>query len=472
MNLNIPLFISTYSIIALKLKDLILLLDKTTYKILNIDQFSKSCEQINKISNTLEIECINSENCMESLEILIDTSVNAILIHTASNLKQGDILRFLDMLSSDIENQDTPIIIISNEHENELLAETLADYNIISIITYSNWYYQVKPLLSNLVKLEKTSTNLQIALSHSEVRNIADPLTKLYNRFGAEDTFINYSSRYLAYKESFSLIIMDIDHFKKVNDTYGHDIGDEVIISFSEIIQRTIRPTDKAVRFGGEEFLIFLPNSDLSNSVKIAEKIRLAMQNNLHSTKKLEVTASFGVVEFKGERSLVELVKRADLLLYKAKDSGRNIVIHDSNELINSDKETTLENEQPKNEQLIYSNLILNQYYHAVNVSSIVSKADIRGRISFVNDKFIQLSGYSEAELLGQPHNIVRDPSMSSETFQELWETISSKKVWSGVVTNKRKNGTTYTVQAYIFPILDNDNNIIEYFSLRHILEE
>ncbi len=85
-----------------------------------------------------------------------------------------------------------------------------------------------------------------------------------------------------------------------------------------------------------------------------------------------------------------------------------------------------------------------------------------------MNNKFIEISGYSQEELIGKSHNIVRDPEMPSSIFKELWQTIKSKNVWRGVVTNLRKDGTKYTVSASIFPILDSMGKVVEYISIRH----
>ena len=110
---------------------------------------------------------------------------------------------------------------------------------------------------------------------------------------------------------------------------------------------------------------------------------------------------------------------------------------------------------------------LLNEYKDAVDRSNIVSKADLKGNITYVNDKFCEISGYKEEELIGQPHNIVHHEDMSSETFADMWKTIKDKKPWHGVVKNKTKNGKDYYVDTVINPIIDYDGNLVEYISLR-----
>lgn len=115
---------------------------------------------------------------------------------------------------------------------------------------------------------------------------------------------------------------------------------------------------------------------------------------------------------------------------------------------------------------------ILEQYRDIVDQSAIVSKADPSGKITFVNDKFCEISGYSKEQLLGKNHNIVRDPSVSSSVFKEMWETIKDKRSWSGQVKNRKKSGESYYVDALICPIVDQNNEIIEFIGLRYDITE
>jgi PAS domain S-box-containing protein len=119
-------------------------------------------------------------------------------------------------------------------------------------------------------------------------------------------------------------------------------------------------------------------------------------------------------------------------------------------------------------EMLINERSLKNQYRHIVDATSIVSKTDPRGIITYANSKFVEISGYSREELIGQPHNILRNPDIDSELFKELWDTIQSKQVWKGVITNVHKSGRKYIVEASIFPILDAKGDIVEYIAIRH----
>ncbi|MDD2887354.1 MAG: sensor domain-containing diguanylate cyclase [Aliarcobacter sp.] len=139
-----------------------------------------------------------------------------------------------------------------------------------------------------------------------------------------------------------------------------------------------------------------------------------------------------------------------------------------SNELFNT-------YEQIKDKDIDYrddhSNL-LNEYKKAVDLSNIVSKTNPKGIITYVNDKFCEVSGYKREELIGKPHNIVRHPTMPSQIYKELWDTIKAKKTWNGLITNIQKDGKSYTVYSTVVPILDIDGDVVEYIAIRHDVTE
>jgi PAS domain S-box-containing protein len=122
--------------------------------------------------------------------------------------------------------------------------------------------------------------------------------------------------------------------------------------------------------------------------------------------------------------------------------------------------------------EVIHKINILRQYKDIVDKSAIVSKANPKGIITFVNDKFCNISGYSKEELIGKSHNIVRAPDVPKEIFKDMWDTIQNKQIWTGQVKNRKKDGSNYYVDATVCPILDEDDNIIEYIALRNDITE
>ncbi|WP_028949772.1 sensor domain-containing diguanylate cyclase [Sulfurihydrogenibium subterraneum] len=127
-----------------------------------------------------------------------------------------------------------------------------------------------------------------------------------------------------------SIIIADIDFFKRINDTYGHLAGDEALKHFVKIIKQNLRKSDYVFRFGGEEFIILLPNTSLEEAVAIAEKIRESLENTplIYNGKEIKITASFGVKEINPTEHTEKVIEEVDKKLYQAKESGRNKVVY------------------------------------------------------------------------------------------------------------------------------------------------
>ncbi|MCX7194219.1 MAG: diguanylate cyclase [Proteobacteria bacterium] len=154
-----------------------------------------------------------------------------------------------------------------------------------------------------------------------------DPMTGLYNRRFIEDYIETLTSSILRRKTNLGILMCDVDFFKQVNDTHGHDVGDQVIKGLAEILKRTIRTSDLAIRFGGEEFLILLPDTDPEGCMLLAERIRLTMKENVFKTPQgsLKKTLSVGVSVFpKDGNGFWECVKYSDIALYHAKEHGRD----------------------------------------------------------------------------------------------------------------------------------------------------
>ena len=118
------------------------------------------------------------------------------------------------------------------------------------------------------------------------------------------------------------------------------------------------------------------------------------------------------------------------------------------------------------------SSIIAQQYKNAVDIANIVTKTDPKGRITYANEKFLSISGYSHQELIGKPHNIVNHPDMDKKVFQNLWKTIKNKNIWKGTLKNRAKDGSTYIVTATIIPILDRSNEIVEYIAIRQDISD
>lgn len=153
-----------------------------------------------------------------------------------------------------------------------------------------------------------------------------DQLTQIYNRVKFHDSLVQEISRARRYQTELTLIMFDIDHFKRVNDTYGHDVGDDVLVGLSKLVKTCIRDTDIFARWGGEEFMLLLPHTSLNNASQLAERIRAVIEKHDFPTVGT-VTSSFGVTQFIESDTEETFTKRVDRALYKAKQKGRNRVI-------------------------------------------------------------------------------------------------------------------------------------------------
>ena len=210
-----------------------------------------------------------------------------------------------------------PFIIIVGEADRDWLAGWYKQVVISTFITLLLWgmawmilrhYLQV---LSHQRELEKIS--------------VTDQLTGLYNRHKLNEVLESELHRAERIKTTFGIIILDIDNFKKVNDVYGHNVGDSVLQELAILLKKTLRITDTLGRWGGEELLIIVPQGDIANEQLLAEKLRLKIEKHIFTTVN-HITTSFGVAIYNEGDSIISLIKRADDALYHAKRNGRNQV--------------------------------------------------------------------------------------------------------------------------------------------------
>ncbi|MGB0696182.1 MAG: GGDEF domain-containing protein [Rhodospirillaceae bacterium] len=167
----------------------------------------------------------------------------------------------------------------------------------------------------------------ELQLTHRELEKTAmtDPLTGLTNRVKLDEMFAQEAARSERYGGPLSVILMDIDHFKQVNDTHGHQVGDNVLKQTATILRKLARDADIVGRWGGEEFLILCPETDLGGASMLAERMRKAIAE--HAFPALgAMTSSFGVATHRKGDSDASILKRADVALYRAKAEGRNRV--------------------------------------------------------------------------------------------------------------------------------------------------
>ena len=168
-------------------------------------------------------------------------------------------------------------------------------------------------------------TKVTIKSKKFEIQATYDNLTEVFNRTKFNEIIEEKYHNWKNNKEPLSFAMFDIDFFKKVNDTYGHVIGDETLVTFAQTLNNTVRDTDIFARWGGEEFTLLLPNTNIEEAYIIVEELRILIENITFRIigKK---TCSIGVSEFKDKDTINDVIVRADDALYEAKETGRNKV--------------------------------------------------------------------------------------------------------------------------------------------------
>ena len=204
----------------------------------------------------------------------------------------------------------------------------LAEYDVEDL---ERLYGTVLNLNRGYADAHSALAQANLTLQHSEARSaeasVTDPLTKVGNRRRLEQVLPVETSRADRTGDPLSAVVADLDHFKAVNDTYGHDAGDAVLVAFAAMLRQQTRPTDVVVRLGGEEFVVLMPHTDLERAGLIAERIRMALECTSIDPLPRPVTGSFGTAQLAAGEDGEALLRRADRALYVAKHSGRNRVV-------------------------------------------------------------------------------------------------------------------------------------------------
>jgi len=247
---------------------------------------------------------------------------------------QSEVGKLLSLLRQHAEANENFSNVL--ERAKEELHESLKTEQVRIIISYLMIENEkMKGRTSNLQASLETSqrqiARLKTNLATAEAQGLSDPLTGLKNRRGFDVVLASQLAGARDGGRPLSLIIADIDHFKSINDRYGHPAGDDVLKWFAKVLSSNVKGRDTVARYGGEEFAIVLPATPLENAAKVAAQIKAQLESQFWQkpgapNTLLRVTASFGVAELVPGEGTSALVARADSKLYAAKQAGRNRV--------------------------------------------------------------------------------------------------------------------------------------------------
>ncbi len=203
-----------------------------------------------------------------------------------------------------------------------VISGLITQSEILRVIN-NKWMEMIKERGNELSKLNEKLIEKATTL---EEKASKDYLTTLFNR-RKFNTLIQYEISQIKRNKhrNLSILIIDLDNFKFINDTYGHDIGDDILVEFSKILKLSCRESDIVCRWGGEEFALALPETTLDNGMVVAEKIRQSIESHIFPHE-LKLTCSLGLAQFHSNDTYTDFFKRADEALYCAKNSGKNRV--------------------------------------------------------------------------------------------------------------------------------------------------
>ena len=299
--------------------------------ILIVEDQPRSAERMSKTLSRRHNTVIEA-NPQEALFRLADQQFDLLVI--SLDLQGVDGLRLCGQVRSLERTRNLPILIIVNPEDKARLMRGL-DMGVND--------YMVRPICANemmarvntQIRRKKYADYLRNCLETRVELAVTDALTGLHNRHYLETHLKTLFEDARSRNKNLALLMTDIDFFKSVNDSFGHDVGDEVLKEFARRIRTNIRSVDLACRIGGEEFVIVMPDTSLTECYKIAERLRKAIETEVflagHQENTLDITTSIGITALDPSiASLEQLLKKADKALYCAKRDGRNRVAADA----------------------------------------------------------------------------------------------------------------------------------------------
>jgi len=289
------------------------------FEILIVDDDIENIQLAVTILKRKHYKLCYAQNGNEAIQIALEKNIDLILLDV--NMPDIDGFTVCKTLKSDSKTEEIPIIFLTADTNKKSL---LLGFRLGAID------YITKPF-NHAELLARVNNHLELKSYRDQLKELAlrDGLTGLYNHRSIMERIeeeISSANRRFA---PLTMIMLDIDHFKKVNDTYGHQFGDEVLVNITNSLRHSFRKEDIIGRYGGEEFIVILPNANIKQAMLIGEKVRSKVEGLTWKEKKFLVTISLGITLLQHGEKTSDFIKRADDHLYKAKNNGRNLVVSD-----------------------------------------------------------------------------------------------------------------------------------------------
>ncbi len=301
------------------------------FYILAVDDISTNLKLLRVILEPVGYNLSFAKGGNEALERVKTVKPDLILLDLMMPDMNG--LEVCKQLKTDPKYADIPIIFLTASSEQKHIINAFES----GAVDYINKPFKTAELFARIQnhlllkhtidELKSTQMDLQKALAEVQKLANTDPLTGVLNRRSLFDFAHQEFNRVSRYGSYFSLLLMDLDNFKKVNDNYGHQVGDKALCTVVQAIKNTIRNVDILGRYGGEEFMAILPETDAEQAFILAERIRQMVASNILETDQgnLQLTISIGVTTYSTkDQSLDDIISRADKGVYQGKEQGRN----------------------------------------------------------------------------------------------------------------------------------------------------
>ena len=299
-------------------------------RVLLVEDRASSAERL--MATLSEAHTVDLETAPDDALFRAATGGYEILVLT-STLKDYDALRICSQIRSLERTRDLPILLMAEGDDRARIVRGL-DLGVNDYLLRPVDRNELMARVRSQLRRKRYADRLRDIMQASLQMAVTDPLTGLHNRRYLESHLGGLVDAAADGDKPLSLMILDIDHFKAVNDTYGHDAGDDVLKAFAERVKTVIRGVDVLCRLGGEEFIIVMPDTSLDVAGRVAERVRQTVGGAMFAIDKGErhiaVTVSIGLAERRNGREADSMMKRADRALYRSKALGRNRVSADA----------------------------------------------------------------------------------------------------------------------------------------------